>query len=106
MDPEHAEELYDADNFGETVGPWAYVGKQHIRQSRWHDWYWLIVRDEDGNCWGLQYGDGLTEEQENEWPWQEDDGDLKLVALYPHQVTKTEYRETAPKSEASGGAVA
>jgi hypothetical protein len=102
MDPEHADELHEA-IYGDTavtVGPWTFVGKQWIRESRWHNWYWLIVRDEDGQHWGLEYGDGLTESQENEWPWDDADGDLKLAPLYPHQVTKTEYRQTPAEAVA------
>lgn len=86
-----AADLYDCDD-GATAGPWTRAGTQHIRQSRWHDMYYLVVRDEAGQHWGLVYGDGLTEYQDNEWPWEYSDDPLPLTRLYPHEVIKVEFR--------------
>lgn len=106
-----AAELY-ADGEGEkgdTAGGWTLAvnveDAPHIRTSRWHEWYWLVLRDEKGDTYGIDYGRGLTESQEPEfpWPWYGDrsvpgDRELKLTRLYPHAVTKTVYRTTAPKA--------
>lgn len=84
---ETAEELYEATD-GDTVSGWTRVGEQHIRQSRWYDEYYLVIRDEAGAHWGFVYQVGRTEEQEMDWPW--DGGDMvPLVRLYPHQVSIT-----------------
>lgn len=94
-----AAELY-ADGEGEhgdTAGGWTLVGQvqdHKERQSRWHQRYWLIVQDADWTTYGLSFGLGLTEMQENDLPWEDvpDDRELPLIRLYPHTVTKTVYR--------------
>ena len=100
---EVAAELFEYDDDQEYEG-WIRVGVQHIRTSRWEERYWLVVADTDGAQWGVEYGEGLTEYQETIYPWDEDwrmASDLPLVRLYPHEVTKTEWRktpaETAPE---------
>lgn len=100
-----AAELY-ADGCGEDgdqAGGWTLVGDieahgHHNRQSRWHDRYWLVVRNADGETYGVEYGIGLTENQEDDLPWPSysnnvpGDRELKLTRLYPHTVTTTVYR--------------
>lgn len=83
---------------GDTAGPWTLVidteDAPHSRTSRWHEKYWLVVRDEQGETYGLEYGIGLTENQEDSLPWEgvPDDRDLPLTRLYAHTVTTTVYR--------------
>lgn len=109
-----AEELY-ADGEGEdgdTVDGWTLVGaaQDHKeRQSRWHQRYWLVVRDHEDACWGVSYGLGLTEMQENDLPWEGfydhrpgPDAQLPLTRLYPHAITQVRYR-TKPQDEATDG---
>lgn len=91
--PDHAAEMYDCSN-GATAGPWTRVGRQHIRTSRWMEIYYLVVADEEGRYWGIRFDEGLTEEQENELPWDKAETPLPLTRLYPHKVTTTEYRTT------------
>lgn len=98
-----AEELY-ADGEGEdgdTVDGWTLVGQAQDhphRKSRWHQRYWLIVRDHEDAFWGLDFGLGSTEMQENDFPWDSyyskatSDTELPLTRLYPHTITRTEYR--------------
>lgn len=100
-----AAELYEA---GGTAGPWTIVGatdSHYSRQSRWHNRYWLVVRDGNGNDWGIEYGIGLTENQEHDLPWDDvpDDRQLPLVRLYPQEVTTVEYR-TRPAEPAEASA--
>ena len=98
---EHAGDLYDSED-GEIVGPWTKVGSQHVRQSRWHNIHWLVVRNAAGEHWGLLYHIGLTEYQENELPWEEyGDGPFELTRLYPHEVTRVEYRKTPAEGDPS-----
>lgn len=106
-----AEELY-ADGEGEdgdTVDGWTLVGgaQDHKeRQSRWHQRYWLIVRDHEDACWGLSYGLGLTEMQEDDFPWDpgygtpDPDKALPLTRLYPHTITRVAYRTRPEGSDA------
>lgn len=90
---EHAAELHELDEPGETAGPWTYVGKQRTGSGRWRETYWLIVADADGAHWGLRYGVGLTEQQDHDYPWEDrSDGDLPLTRIYAHRVTSTVYR--------------
>ena len=82
---------------GDTAGGWTLIGQAQEhghRQSRWHQRYWLIVRDTDGALWGADYGLGLTEMQENDIPWEDVPGDrnVHLTRLYPHTVTTTVYK--------------
>lgn len=98
-----AEELYEAINGddgqllgdeGATAGPWTVLGSSQTDQGRWHDRYWLVLADQAGDTWGLRYGIGLTENQEDDLPWEDHDGPLQLTRLYPHEVTRVEYRTT------------
>jgi hypothetical protein len=104
-----AEELY-ADGEGENgdvVGDWTLVGgsfDHKHRESRWHQRYWLLVRNKQGQIYGVDFGIGLTEDQEDEFPWRgrPDDHGLSMTRLHPHTVTRVEYRSTPV--EATGGA--
>lgn len=95
-----AAELYaDGEgNDGNEAGDWVLVGDvedaPHSRTSRWHEKYWLVVRNAEGETFGLEYGIGLTEDQEEDLPWEFGDSDreLTLTRLYPHTVTTTVYR--------------
>lgn len=90
---EHAAELHEIDEPGTTAGPWTHVGRQHVRTSRWHEYYYLVVRDETGGHWGVLFGEGLTESQEHNLPWEDDESaELPLTRLYPHEVIRVEYR--------------
>lgn len=104
-----AEELY-ADGEGEhndVVGGWTLVGAaldhQH-RQSRWHQRYWLMVRNARGEIYGLDFGMGLTEYQEHDLPWRDRPADhgLSATRLYPHTITRVEYRTTPQDGAADG----
>ncbi len=100
-----AAELY-ADGEGENgdvQGEWTLVGganSHRHRQSRWHQRYWLVVRNGQGEIYGVDFGYGLTENQENDLPWEDvpDGRDMTLVRLYRHIVTKTVYRTTPPEA--------
>jgi hypothetical protein len=104
IDPQHAAELYgDLDHIGGTTikttskaGPWSLIGRQHIRTARWEEVYWLVVSDEDGDIYGVEYREGLTEEQETTCPWEGSNEPLPLTRLYPHTVTTVEYRTKVP----------
>lgn len=103
-----AVELY-ADGEGEsgdTSGNWTLAvdveDAPHSRTSRWHEKYWLVVRNADGATYGIEYGVGLTENQEDDLPWARgsDDRELSLTRLYPHTVTKVVYSTKPERGEA------
>lgn len=112
IDPEHAADLFELfDDHGvidddppqddtTTAREWTVLGSTPSRQSRWHERYWMVLRDADDALWGLEYGVGLTEDQEDDHPWDGATGPLSLVRLYPHAVTTVEYR-TAPAKVAA-----
>lgn len=86
---------------GDTAGPWTLAvdveDAPHSRTSRWHEKYWLVVRNNAGDTYGLEYGVGLTEDQEDGLPWDRGAGEweLPLTRLYAHTVTTTTYRTKA-----------
>jgi hypothetical protein len=104
IDPEHAADVYALfDDHGvidenpplddnNVAHGWVLLGSVPSRQSRWHEKYWMLLRDADDALWGLEYGVGLTEDQEDDLPWRDHAGPLPLVRLYPHTVTTVEYR--------------
>lgn len=109
---EHATDLYellDGDNGiidddpvqddTTTMHEWVVLGSAPSRTSRWHERYWLVLRNIDDEVWGIEYGIGLTENQEDDLPWEDGPDELKLTRLYPHVVTTTEYR-TSPAAAA------
>lgn len=92
---------YDAQMLAHTdpsmaSGPWTYVAEQDEGSSRWRSHHTLVVRHEDGSYWGLHYAMGLTEYQDHELPWEgvDDDKQLLVTRLYPHEVRTVEYRRT------------
>lgn len=95
---DEAGDLY-ADGEGrtdDTAGSWSLVvdveDAPHNRTSRWHERYWLVVRNADGELFGIEYGRGLTETQEDDLPWERDGNPLNLVPLVAEEVTTTRYR--------------
>jgi hypothetical protein len=98
IDPQHACDLF-ADGCaepGHTAGPWMFVGTQHVRTARWEEVYWMVVREQNtSDLYGVEYREGLTENQETEYPWEESEAPLSLVRLYSHEVTTFEYRKAA-----------
>lgn len=95
IEADHARDLFEGDD-GDTAGPWIRVTDQFIRQGRWHNFHYLVLGNEDGEFWGLLYGVGLTEYQENQYPW-EGDRSLDLIRVYPHATTTVEYRASEPR---------
>lgn len=104
IDPAHAADLYALFDDHDVIDPnpsmddtttahnWVVLGSVPSRTSRWHERYWMVLRDADDAIWGIEYGVGLTEAQEDDLPWKEIRSPLPLRRLYPHTVTTTEYR--------------
>jgi hypothetical protein len=102
---EHATDLYELlDGDNGTVDPnpplddnfvahnWVVLGSAPSRTSRWHERYWLVLRADDDTVWGIEYGIGLTENQEDDLPWEDGPDELQLTRLYPHEVTTVTYQ--------------
>lgn len=66
----------------------------YVRTSRWHDIYWLVLEDASGDLWGVTWESGLTEYQDDIYPWDMllPDAELKLTPLEQCEVTKIVYR--------------
>jgi len=103
IDPRHAADLYALfDDHGDiddsyqddtnTAHNWVVLGSTPSRQSRWHERYWMVLRDADDALWGLEYGVGLVEDVEDDLPWDDARQPMALTRLYPHTVTTVEYR--------------
>lgn len=90
---EHAAELAESEDPGAKAGPWTRVDEHHYDTGRWHEKWWLVIRDEDGQLWGIEYKVGLTENQETRDPWYEDGvTELPLTRIYRHEVVRVDYR--------------
>ncbi|MEU8264445.1 hypothetical protein AB0C02_27965 [Micromonospora sp. NPDC048999] len=92
---EHAEELFESSD-GEVVGPWTRVTEVAHEARRWMQGHSLILRDEAGAHWSLDYDLGLTEEQPHELPWRNGVDPVELARVWPHEVVRVEYRTTPP----------
>lgn len=62
------------------------------RDGRWHERFWMLLRNDAGEVYGVEYGVGLTEDQEDDHPWERGQADLPLTRLHAHTVTTVEYR--------------
>lgn len=104
--PQHAADLYalfddhgvierDFQDDTNTLHEWIVLGSVPSRTSRWHERYWMVLENVDGETYGLEYGVGLTEDQEDDLPWYGATRPLPLTRLYPHTVTTVEYRTVA-----------
>lgn len=101
--PADAAALHEGED-GATAGPWTRVGEYHYDTGRWTERWWLVIADADGALWGARYEIGLTEDQENTYPWYGDDAHpARLTRLYPHTVTQTVYRTRPPEGGGTGG---
>lgn len=95
----HAEELHEVEG---QVGPWTYVTDQKNGSGRWREHHTMVVADEQGQHWGVEYAVGLTEMQDHEYPWRgvADGHQIPLRRLYPHTVTTIKYK-TEPGGKAA-----
>lgn len=88
-----AEELYECAN-GERVGDWMRLAAQSVGSGRWREQFWLVVSRGEGT-FGIPYAVGLTEYQDNEYPWApswgEKPAEVELTPLVGVQVTSTTY---------------
>lgn len=95
IDAMTAQELHGHElghQIGDIDGFWEYVADQDEGDSRWHHNYLMVIRDPGGDLWGLDYRIGLTEDQENEYPWEGHEERLPLTRLYPHEVKTVVYK--------------
>lgn len=90
---DQAEEILEASygDPGDEAGDFTYITTKKAGARRWAQSVTIVVSDTAGAHWGLTYDEGLTEEQPNEYPWR-DGGTCELTRLYPHTITRTEYR--------------
>lgn len=112
IDPELAQELSEISD-GIGVGDWIRVTDQEGDQGRWERHHLLVLRyvgadadpDPDANLYGIHYSLGLTECQENDFPWCAEPGSNRLserpVPLSPleERVITTVY--FGPRKKAS-----
>lgn len=102
IDPHHAAALYAllADDGAITpdlppdsvrmVDGWVLLGSAYSRQTDRHDWYWLVL-ERAGQVWGVEYGIGLTDDQEDDLPWEGTAGPVLLVPLWTRSPVSVEY---------------
>lgn len=101
IDAATAESLAEDDD-GYTENGWTRMTVLDGDARRWQQNHTLVLRNNDGEFWGLAYATGLTEYQDHTYPWRDvpDDKQLPLTRLYPHTITKVVYRTKPPKENA------
>jgi hypothetical protein len=95
-----AEELYEVGD-ADQAGDWTRVTDVEGDSGRWEQHHTLVIRHKDGQHYGIRYSIGLTEYQDSTFPWKGDGWNpapesVPVFRLYPHEVTRIEYRTTAP----------
>lgn len=84
---------------GDEEGGFALVTIIDVGSRRWESDHTLVLRRlSDDTLWGIDYSQGLTENQDNTYPWAPDYRDppetVVATRLYPHEVTVISYRYT------------
>lgn len=86
MDQSELQEILWDDN-----GDFKEIYVEMVDSDRWHIYYEKVVEQvSTGNFYELQYGRGATEYQE----WE---GDISFVQVYPKEVTTTIYTTDKPE---------
>ncbi len=104
IDPETTIALYEivkgkGAGFGDTpantdliVDDWVFVGSFPSCTTDQHERYWLVVHDRaEDRSYCLEDGIGLTEGQENDYPWDEAGQPLPLTHLYRQEIVTVRY---------------
>jgi hypothetical protein len=93
-----AEDLFDSDD-GDVVDGWTRVTDQEGDDGRWYRYHTLVVQDPTGRYWGIDYSMGLTENQDNDFPWKPDYQPppefIDIVEMYGLEITTTVWKEMA-----------
>lgn len=101
---DQADEILDASHGkpGEKIGAFTYVATIKGDQRRWMQGITIVISDQDGAFWGLDYDEGLTENQESYYPWRGYGArtDVELDRMYPHTITRTVYRRKPAAGDA------
>lgn len=89
------EELYDDHEAGLVEG-FFYENDQIGDNGRWQTHHTMILRRAaDDTLWGVSYSLGLTEMQDNTYPWRGEYSDppetVVATRVYPHTKLVTEY---------------
>ena len=88
-----AAELYELSD-GDRHGEWTRIAVQRRSTGRWRENYWLVVTKSEG-FYGIPYAEGLTENQDSDYPWEDSEAPIAMTPLVPVEVTTTEYRKAA-----------
>ncbi len=110
IDPQTVAELYEhlddrdgrivKDEDQATVDGWTVLGSTKVRTASWDEVYWLVLReDATGETWGAEYRIGLTENQSDWLPWEQESAPsqkpIPLVRLDRRERTVVDYVEVA-----------
>lgn len=93
--PETAEHLYEnvrEDNFEEKVDGWRAVAFEEGDNRRWSQHCDVILTEDDETFWAFGVELGLTENQDNTFPWNNGWGSANVTVVELYQVwpiTKT-----------------
>lgn len=94
MPSETADSLCWMDD-GQSKEGWTKVATQEGDDHRWWREMTEIVKDPDHALWAFDWKSGLTESQENEFPWENynapDDEETEVYSVRPVVKTVTEY---------------
>ena len=83
---------------GTIEGIWKAEAVVEGEDRRWSRTVMVVLENtEDGNWYAYEYEQGLTENQENEYPWEGDyhpTGQIELFRVYPKTKITTDYRRS------------
>lgn len=91
-----AAELYDSED-GEAVGNWRRVAVVEGDDHRWERDMTLVISSMPSRqLYGIDFRVGLTEDQENTYPWDGATRPIELYRMERREVIHVEYRRMRP----------
>lgn len=80
--------------FGGEKDGWSWKAQEDGEDRRWSRANLTILAGPDGNYWGFYWEEGLTENQENEYPWGSSmrtvaTGDIEVETYKPKEIKAT-----------------
>lgn len=83
--------------FGGSFEGWTHVDEEQGDDRRWYRTNMVVLRGPDGMTYAFDYEEGLTENQENMYPWgdrydKNPPEEIDVYRVIPVEITKTEWR--------------
>jgi hypothetical protein len=91
------DELY-CSGVGAEVDGFRYIRDDCQGSGRWQSHHWMILEEIASNdFYAIEYSEGLTENQDHDFPWRSEYGDdpetVEAFRVYPKAVISVKYRK-------------